>query len=129
MIKIGKFYHIYGKDAYIISYIFNYKITETDGVKICGFPENSIKRVCAKLEENKINYIIVDRRNNYEVDEISNNKNLNTYNKYFNKSKKYINEKIRIDNIYNYLLENIDKSNFLSIVKKVEEIIYERREI
>ena len=26
LIKIGKFYYSYGKDAYIISYIFNYKI-------------------------------------------------------------------------------------------------------
>lgn len=26
IIKVGKFYYSYGKDAYIISYIFNYKI-------------------------------------------------------------------------------------------------------
>ena len=26
LVKIGKFYQVYGKDAYIISYLFGYKI-------------------------------------------------------------------------------------------------------
>ena len=26
LVKIGSFYHIYGKDAYIISYLFGYKL-------------------------------------------------------------------------------------------------------
>ena len=59
----------------------------------------------------KINYLIVDRRNNYEVDERLDNKNLNNYTKYFEKAKKYISYKTRIDNINNFLLENIDKED------------------
>ena len=98
-VKIGKFYQVYGKDAYIVSYLFEYKLKKVEEVHMCGFPESSKNRVIAKIEEKKINYIILDRRNNYEVEEINDNKNLNTYSKYFEKARKYINCKIRIDKI------------------------------
>ena len=94
---------------------------------MCGFPQDSYNKVIAKLEEKKINYMILDRRNNYEIDEICDNKNLNTYTTYFEKARKYINLKIRIENINNYLLENIDKQDFKNILNKMEEIINERR--
>ena len=29
MVKVGNFYRVYGKDAYIIAYLFKYKITFT----------------------------------------------------------------------------------------------------
>lgn len=58
-VKVGKFYQTYGKDSYIISYLFGYKLKKIENTKICGFPLNGINRVIAKLEENKINYIIV----------------------------------------------------------------------
>ena len=58
LIKIGKFYYSYGKDAYIISYIFNYKIKKVEeNVCVCAFPVSITKKVLAKLEENKINYV------------------------------------------------------------------------
>ena len=28
LVKVGNFYHVYGKDAYIFSYLFEYKIVE-----------------------------------------------------------------------------------------------------
>ena len=69
LIKIGKFYYSYSKDAYIISYIFNYKLKIVEkNIKVCAFPVFALNKIIAKLEENKINYIAVDRRNNYEVD-------------------------------------------------------------
>ena len=129
LVKIGKFYQVYGKDAYIISYIFDYKLKKVEEVYMCGFPQDSYNKVIAKLEEKKINYMILDRRNNYEIDEICDNKNLNTYTTYFEKARKYINLKIRIENINNYLLENIDKQDFKNILNKMEEIINERRKI
>lgn len=128
-VKIGKFYQVYGKDAYIVSYLFEYKLKKVEEVHMCGFPESSINKVIAKLEDNKINYLILDRRNNYEVEEIYDNKNLNTYFKYFEKARKYINCKIRIDNINNFLIENIGKENFKDIICKMEEIINERRKV
>ena len=128
-VKIGKFYQVYGKDAYVMSYLFKYKLKKVEEIYMCGFPESSINRVTAKLEEKKINYLILDRRNNYEIEEIYDNKNLNTYFKYFEKARKYINCKIRIDNINNFLIENIGKENFKDIICKMEEIINERRKV
>lgn len=123
LIKNGKFYNAYGKDTYIISYLFGYKLKKVENVMMCGFPLSSIHKVMAKLEERKINYLIVDRRNNYEVDERLDNKNLNNYTKYFEKAKKYISYKTRIDNINNFLLENIDKEDFKDIIRKTKNII------
>ena len=48
---------------------FNYKLkTVEKNIKVCAFPVFALNKIIAKLEENKINYIAVDRRNNYEVD-------------------------------------------------------------
>ena len=105
LIKIGKFYYSYSKDAYIISYIFGYKLKNIEeNIKVCAFPVFILNKIMAKLEENKINYIIIDRRNNYEVDEKSDNGNLNKYNLYLEKSKKYIKFSTKIDDILKYTI-------------------------
>lgn len=107
LIKIGKFYYSYSKDAYIISYIFGYKLKNIEeNIKVCAFPVFILNKIMAKLEENKINYIIIDRRNNYEVDEKSDNGNLNKYNLYLEKSKKYIKFSTQIDDILKYTSNN-----------------------
>lgn len=128
-VKIGNFYHVYGKDSYIISYLFEYKLKKVENVSMCGFPMSSMNKIIAKLEESKINYLIVDRKNNYEVDEKSDNGNLNNYAKYFEKAKKYVNYKTRIDNIYDFLIEKIDEENFKNIIMQMEEFINEGRKI
>lgn len=46
-----------------------------DNIQTCGFPKNAIPKIMSKLEQKKINFIIVDTRNNYEVDEEDYNKN------------------------------------------------------
>lgn len=129
LIKIGEFYHVYGKDSYIISYLLRYRIKEIEGISMCGFPNSSINKVVARLEEHKINYLKVNRKNNYEVDEISDNKNLNNYIKYFEKAKKFVNNKKRIDDIYNFMIKNIDKEDFKNTIQKMEDVINERRKV
>ena len=52
-VKIGKFYHTYGKDSYIISYFFGYQLKKVENTNTCAFPHNSLNKVIAKLEENK----------------------------------------------------------------------------
>lgn len=127
IIKVGKFYYSYGKDAYIISYIFGYKIkTVEENIKVCAFPVSILNRNIAKLEKNKLNYLIIDKRNNYEVDEKSDNGNLNKYNYFLEKSKKYINQKNRIEKIYNYLISNIEDKE---LIVDIERIINERRKV
>ena len=49
LIKIGKFYYSYGKDAYIISYIFNYKKIE-ENICVCAFPVSITKKIIAKIK-------------------------------------------------------------------------------
>lgn len=119
MIKVGTFYHVYGKDAYIISYIFDYKLKEEKDTYVAGFPINSLNKVMAHLEELKINYITLDKRNNYDIEEQSNNKNLNNYAKYYEKARKQITYKIRVEKIYNYMKENINKKECKEIILKV----------
>ena len=130
--KIGKFVYAYGKDAYIISYIFKYKIKtlkESNNIYVCAFPKEKLNKIMAILENKKINYLILDRRNNYRVDEKSDNKNLNQYAEYCEKSIKYVIAKNQIDVIYNYLISEIEKEGNEQTILKIKQIVNERRKI
>ena len=83
----------------------------------------------ATLENKKINYIILDRRNSYRVDEKSNNKNLNRYDDYLDKAIKYVKRKQKIDYIYNYLINNVEKDEIDKIIKVMKKEIDERGKI
>ena len=72
--KQGVFYNVYDKDAYIIMYLTNYKITNGR----IGFPSNAIDKIKDILNNNKINYIIIDE----DIIEEKNFNNKNRYNKY-----------------------------------------------
>lgn len=127
-VKLGKFYYCYGKDAYIISYFFNYKLNFIEeNIYSCGFPSQSLGKIISKLEEKKINYLIVDRRNNYEVEEKENYNNLNSYEKWFEKAQEKIGVKVRIQKINNYLIENTNCSNIKELLSKIERILKENQ--
>ena len=131
-VKIGKFYVAYNQDAYIISYKLKYKLRIENDKNIkysCGFSDVALNKVKAKMEENKINYLVLDRRNNYDVDEKSNNGNLNKYNEIFEKSKIYANNIIRLDKINNYIIENINNMEIRKILIQLEKKIDERRKV
>ena len=89
-----------------------------------GFPELSINKIRATLEEKKINYAIYDRRSNYEEEENYDFKNLNSYSTYFEKAKEYINYKVRIERINNKLLSNLDTKYIKYILQEIEEILF-----
>lgn len=130
MFKIGSFCHCYGRDSYIMSFLFGYKIKTTEkNYKECGFPIKVLDRVLAKLENSKINYLVIDRRNNYDVDEKMNFKNLNNYNKYYEQAHTFINYRTRIENINQFLLKNMNQTNFKQILGKVEQAINEGRKV
>lgn len=92
LLRIGTFYIAYGKDAYIVSYLFGYKIKPIDSTNYasCGFPVASINKIKTALETRKINYVLLSKSTNYEVEEMDDNKNLNTYEEVYNKAHKYI---------------------------------------
>lgn len=124
LVKIGEFYHAYGKDACILSYLFGYKLKNMEEVKYtCGFPLRAINKIEAELERNKLGYLLLDRRNNYEVDERVDFKQESNYKSISEKAYTYVRTKERIDNIYNYFLMNINSDDVLEKISKVESIL------
>lgn len=127
LVEIGTFYYCYGKDAFIISYIGKYKIDIIkENIYSSAFPKTAYNKIISKLEENKINYIILDRRNNYAEREKSNNENLNNYEKYYQISKQELAIRMRIEKIKKYLELNMQDKE---LITKIERIINERRKI
>lgn len=129
LIKIGNFYHCYGKDAYIISFLFNYKLRKTrDNYYTCGFPEKSIGKVENVLVNKKINYIILDSRDNYNIDVYENYKNLNNYTSVLEKAKKNIKIKEEISLIYNKLKKKINDVDIYDKIRSINKIIEDKDE-
>ena len=119
LLKIGNFYYQYGKDSYILSYIFGYKIKYVENnIPFTAFPKTAINKVMAKLEENKISYIVVDKSLNYEVIEEQNFKKQNKYLNLYKVAHEYILKKNRINNIYKYLISQINNNE---IKQKIED--------
>ena len=127
--KVGAFYNCFGKDAYVLSYVFKYKIKKDSKIATCGFPKGGLVKAMAKLEQNKINYLIIDTRNNYDVDYKMDFKNLNTYEEKLKKAKKYVKRIEKINKIQENLEENVENDNIEETIKRIEEIVYANRKI
>ena len=124
--KYGSFYNAYGKDAYIIAYLFHYKMNKLQkDIPFCGFPKNALSKVMSKLEEKKINYITIDPRNNYDVDDKVDNKNLNTYDAIYKKANKYVKTSKKLEDIKNKLMSQIEDESLAEKIEKIEKIVYE----
>ena len=84
LVKIGTFFESYNNDAYIMSYIFQYKLkTLISYDTTCGFPTCSINRIKSILESRSVNYLIVDKKHNYEEIEKMNYKRKTNIMKYY----------------------------------------------
>ena len=129
LFKVGTFYCAYNRDAYIMSYIFKYKIQEKKDAKECAFPIDSINKIKARLEQEKVNYILVDTRPEYDITEKADLNNSNRYDSIYTRARNYVNYKLRLDAIYKILLDDINEKNFRQILAKVEEIVYENGKI
>lgn len=122
LIKVGKFYHAYGKDAYIISFLFNYQLKKVDAnTNTTGFPEVAIDKVSKTLNEKNINYLIINK----EESEIKDFKQENKYAEIYSKAHKYQNRKNKADEIYEFLMSNIDEDGIKEKINKIEEILYD----
>lgn len=110
-IRIGNFYETYNNDACIISKIMNYKVKNISNNVRVGFPITSLNKVLDELNNNKINYIVIEKDEIYKIS-IKKKFRDNNYSNYDN------NRLIRINNIYSKMLNcNND------ILDKIEEII------
>ena len=123
MIQSGKFYRVNGKDECIISYLFKYKIQEKEGTISSGFPSQSIKKVESRLDNKKINYMVLERRDNYSENEKNEFGNLNNYSNMYEKAKLYAQSVQRIEKINEYFDEHVKDVNFAEILSKVESVI------
>ena len=125
LIKIGAFYHAYGKDAYLLSYLFGYQLKTLDGtLTTCGFPSAGLNKIKKELEDKEINYMKVLKRDNYAVEEDMSFKSNNKYSEYSDKAYRYIMKKKKIDSITSYLTDNINNDNFQEKILKIEEVLY-----
>lgn len=88
-------------------------------------PKRRFGKIATKLEDDKINYIVIDPRNNYDIDEKSDYRNLNTYEEEFQKAYSVIKQRNKINRIKEKLEKYIGKKEFKTIIGKVEEILDE----
>ena len=127
LLKVGAFCEAYGRDSYILSYLFGYQVKQKgdNDIPKTGFSKKALPKVLSKLEEEKIDYLLLDVRNNYDVDDKYENRNLNMYNTIYEKAHIYVKQKRKIDEISKKLVIQINKSDFKDKIKKIEEIINE----
>lgn len=60
----GKFFEVYGYDAFMFGYLFDYKVLQNGKTYKCGFPDSSITKITNKLSDLKISYQIIYRGRN-----------------------------------------------------------------
>ncbi len=126
LIQIGAFYHVYGKDSYILSYLCGYQIkTLENSYNTCGFPKAGLNKNLKLLEDNKVSYIVTVKSQNYEVSHEMKYKDKNEYTSLYEKAYKYVTIKNRINAIYNYLIENINSPTIKKKIQNIEEIIFD----
>ena len=52
----GKFFEIYGYDAFMFGFLFDYKVLQNGKTYKCGFPDSSLTKITNKLSDLKISY-------------------------------------------------------------------------
>ena len=124
LFQFGNFYRAYGRDSLILAYIFGYQLNEVQNMKTCGFPKAALNKVMTQLEENSISYIILNKCDQYAEEHKENFKSKNKYMSIYEKAKKYLSIKNRIEKIHKNLIENIDKEEVKEKIKKIEEVLY-----
>ena len=75
----GKFFEVYGYDAFMFGYLFDYKVLQNGKTYKCGFPDSSITKITNKLSDLKISYQIIYRGRNPFVKDF---KKINQYSKF-----------------------------------------------
>lgn len=75
----GKFFEVYGYDAFMFGYLFDYKVLQNGKTYKCGFPDSSLTKITNKLSDLKISYQIIYWGRNPFVKDF---KKINQYSKY-----------------------------------------------
>ena len=129
LVLSGNFYNVYGKDAYILCYLFGFKfinklyITEEEKevyIPRTGFPRNFLDKVLLDLEDKKINYVIKVKDKNDIVQDF---KKLNTYQRRYIASEKYCMDKIKLNQIIEKCETLCGKKDFSNILDYIQKYI------
>ena len=129
LVLSGNFYNVYGKDAYILCYLFRFKFinklykTEEEKevyVPKTGFPRNSLDKVLLDLEDKKINYVIKVKD---KSDIVQDFKKLNTYQRRYIASEKYCMDKIKLNEIMEQCDALCGKKDFSNVLNYIQKYI------
>lgn len=121
LIKSGIFYEILNDDAYIMNYIFDYKIKNLTSFSMVGFPEKVVENVKDRLKKEKLSFVVVDDNNQFVSDKSSFTDS--NYEIMLNLSlKSYCVEK-EIEKIKRSLEVLKNTESIDEIIKKIKEII------
>ena len=121
IIKVGNFYEVIDKDSLIINKLLNYKIKKISNTFKVGFPVNSLGNVLNVLNNNYINYVVI---NNDSVDVIKEFDNNGYYS--YNMDVNIVNyNMLRIDRINKYLCDLVVDSKINNLLSDIEVIINE----
>ncbi|MDD3821536.1 MAG: hypothetical protein ACOXZW_01655 [Bacilli bacterium] len=123
LIKSGVFYEALNDDAYIINYLFNYKIKQRSNYIMVGFPVNIIKKIEGQLLKQKISYVILNVDNQYIAHE--NPRSHRHYEVLLKKSKKSYWQQEEINKIYQRLITFKNSDNMEIIINRINEIVNE----
>ena len=129
LVLSGNFYNVYGKDAYILCYLFRFKFinklykTEEEKevyVPKTGFPRNSLDKVLLDLEDKKINYVIKVKD---KSDIVQDFKKLNTYQRRYIASEKYCIDKMKLNEIMEQCDALCGKKDFSNVLDYIQKYI------
>ena len=67
LIQIGCYYEAYGRSAIMLHRALNYQLKPNwrNFTYACGFHQRLLERVCQKLAEKKVNYVVIRQTGNY----------------------------------------------------------------
>ena len=141
-------YNAYGKDALVLSYVMkaqiryrNFHISKTfkklhyfdkkagEGQKrqkvftaYSGIPAYKLKEIISALEYYHINYIIVDKMQNYQIIHMEQFKD-NSYENYYQRGLYYKRILYKIKNINRFLKSNANSGEILYLIYDIERCI------
>lgn len=128
MVKVGNFYYVYSKDSYILSYLFDYRLKESEGYPSCGFPVASLDKVKGILEISNLNYIILNNSKDIEPSEKDTSHDNSIYEETYKIAEKSVLKSMRIQKIYESLQSQLETEDLEEKLTQIERILERKPE-
>ena len=115
--KIGGFYQCFDEDAYLLFYLFGYKVNNGRA----GFPISSINKVINALEDKQIDYIVMKSNDDKNIMEY---KRKNNYSHYIELSREAYNLELKKQSIEDKI-RSMPFSEIEKLYKVIEDFVNE----